>query len=135
VTGIKQMPAELAKPKVKLLVYGQTVFIVLLAIMLWQWQSTVSKAWLYGSFIFLIPNAFFVWRSFKYIGAAKANAVKMAMYQGQVWKFILTIFMFAMLFKEVKPELPGLIFISYAVNTLIHICAATVVLNKTHQFK
>ena len=83
---MQDRPATLKSPPVKAIALWQSLFVMVIAVAFWQWHSEVAKAWLYGSFIFLIPQALFVRQSYKYTGAAKTQQIVAAMYKEQFIK-------------------------------------------------
>lgn len=61
--------------------------------------SLAAISALLGGLICALPNAYFVWRAFRYQGARHAHKVVSALYQGEAWKFFLTALSFAALFR------------------------------------
>jgi len=127
-----EIPAQLKKPNVKAITLWQAVFVVVITALTWAINTEVAKAFLYGSFIFIIPNAFFVWHSYKYTGPKNSKQVVGSMYRGQAIKLVLTFLMFALMLKEIPIEKPWIVFLSYALNAVMHLLMSLIVL-KNHQ--
>lgn len=127
-------PARLAPPAIKQIVFWQSLFAVVITTVIWQWNKTAALAIFYGAAIFVIPNSYFVWHSFRYIGAAQTKLIARSIYKGQAAKFVLTIVMFGTLFKLVNPASVWLVFVSYGLNALFHFLATARALNKASTF-
>ena len=106
-----------------------------LAAVVWHWNKDAGLAVIFGSAIFLIPNAYFAWHAFRYAGAARARQVARSFYKGQTAKFLLTAIMFAVLFKTVNPALPWVVFVSYGLNAALHVMATTLAIKKANEYK
>lgn len=132
---VTDKPARIKLPAIGKFMAVQSVIAIFLAIILWQWDKEAGLAVFFGSAIFLIPNAYFAWQALRYSGAAKARQVARSIYKGQTAKFLLTAIMFAMLFKVVKPALIWVVFVSYALNAVIHVVATSMALKKANEFK
>ena len=56
-----------------------------------------------GGLISAIPNAYFVYKAFRYAGAQDLKNVLRNFYQGGMWKMVLTAIGFAAAFKLIHP--------------------------------
>lgn len=56
-----------------------------------------------GGLICAIPNAYFAYKAFQYVGAQQINHVLRAFYQGGMWKLVLTGMGFGLAFKFLQP--------------------------------
>ena len=56
-----------------------------------------------GGLICAIPNAYFIYKAFKYTGAQQVSHVLLSFYQGGSWKMVLTAIGFAAAFKLIHP--------------------------------
>ena len=54
---------------------------------------------LLGGLACALPNAYFIWRAFRFQGASQARKVVVALYQGEAWKFFLTALIFVTVFR------------------------------------
>ncbi|MBD1553169.1 F0F1 ATP synthase subunit I [Pseudomonas typographi] len=90
---------------------AQLVVSLLAAVVLWQWQGTVSGySGLMGGLIVCLPNVYFAYKAFRYTGARAAQAIVRAFYAGEAGKLILTAALFALAFAGVKPLAPLALF-------------------------
>ncbi len=131
--GLKEnrLPARIKRTDIHKITWMQFLIVACLAAIGWGWDRALALAIIYGSAIFIIPNAYFAWQSFRYMGAAQSKLVIQSFYKGQTAKFILTVVMFAALFAIVKPALVAIVFISYMLNVLFHAVVTAFVLNKS----
>lgn len=127
---MQNTPATLVLPPLKAIALWQSLLVIVITALVWQGNIEIAKAWLYGSFVFIIPQSLFVRQSYKYTGAAKTQQVVAAMYKGQLIKVALTFLMFALIFRMVKIQLPGLLFVSYAINALFHFLVSVKILKQ-----
>lgn len=58
---------------------------------------------LVGGLICAIPNAYFIYKAFKYSGAQQVGYVLKSFYQGGTWKMVLTAIGFAAAYKLIHP--------------------------------
>lgn len=79
-----------------------------------------SKAVILGGMIFYIPNSLFAWRAFRFQGAKYAKEMLSSFYSGQVSKFILTVFLFATIFKMLQPINAQVLFVTYIAAFIVH---------------
>jgi ATP synthase protein I len=79
-----------------------------------------SKAVILGSMILYIPNSLFAWRAFRFQGAKYAKEMLSSFYAGQVSKFILTVFLFATIFKMLQPINAEVLFVTYIAAFIVH---------------
>lgn len=82
----------------------QLVVLLLAAVVLWQWRSTVAGySGLCGGLIAWLPNVYFARKAFRFSGARAAQAIVRSFYAGEMGKLILTAVLFALTFAGVKP--------------------------------
>jgi ATP synthase protein I len=86
--------------RISLIQFGLCALIALLFLL-----RSPDAAWsaLVGGLICAIPNAYFIYKAFLHTGARQAHAVLISMYQGGMWKMILTGVGFATAFQLVQP--------------------------------
>ena len=56
-----------------------------------------------GGLICAVPNAYFMYKAFRYTGARQINQVLKSFYQGGTWKLLLTAVGFGLAFKFIEP--------------------------------
>ncbi len=86
----------------KLVAFQVTVAIVIALIIFIGWGASVSLSALAGGFVYIIPNLVFAMYAFRFAGARQANQVYASFKRGSGLKFLLTIFLFALVFKSVQ---------------------------------
>ncbi|AMO58822.1 F0F1 ATP synthase subunit I [Endozoicomonas montiporae CL-33] len=59
-----------------------------------------------GGLACTVPNAYLVWKAFRYRGASAAQKIARSFYQGEAGKFALTMLAFVLIFTLVKPVEP-----------------------------
>ena len=57
-----------------------------------------------GGLACAIPNAYLVWKAFRYRGASAAQKIARSFYQGEAGKFALTVLAFVLIFTLVKTD-------------------------------
>ena len=81
---------------------------------------------LLGGIACAAPNAYFVWRAFRFRGARYAGKVAAEFYQGEAWKFILTGLMFAVIFSQNWPLNYFALFAGFVTVQLGHLFSAKI---------
>ncbi|WP_422910788.1 F0F1 ATP synthase subunit I [Pseudomonas sp. MAC6] len=99
----------------------QLLVLLLLALVLWQWQGAVAGySGLCGGLIAWLPNLYFAHKAFRFSGARAAQAIVRSFYAGEAGKLVLTAVLFALTFAGVKPLEPlavfGVFFLTQLVN-------------------
>lgn len=89
-------------------------------------SSVAAWSALLGGIACAIPNAYFVWRAFRFRGARYAGKVAEALYQGEAWKFILTGLMFATIFSQDWPLNYPALFAGFVTVQLGHLFSAKI---------
>ena len=84
------------------------------------WVAAYS-AWL-GGLTALLPNAYFTYKAFQYLGARSIAVIVQSFWAGEMGKLILTALLFAVLFLGVKPLNVLAVFIGYI---LVQMTSAT----------
>merc|ERR1712169_31213 len=77
-----------------------TMLVALIALL---HSPLAAKSALLGGLTCALPNAYFIWRAFRYSGARSAAHVVQSFYQGESWKFVLTALCFGVIFQRVEP--------------------------------
>ena len=99
----------------------QLLVLLLLALVLWQWQGSVAGySGLCGGLIAWLPNLYFAHKAFRFSGARAAQAIVRSFYAGEAGKLVLTAVLFALTFAGVKLLEPlavfGVFFLTQLVN-------------------
>lgn len=82
---------------------------------------------LLGGLACAVPNAYFIWRAFRYRGARFAARVADSLYQAEAWKFLLTALCFAVIFQRVEPLNFIALFVAFMTVQISHLMAARIV--------
>lgn len=115
-----QASPHLRQPAMYRVSLAQLAATLLLPLTLLPVSATAAVSALMGGICCSLPNAFLVWKAFRYRGARAAKQIATAFYQGEAGKFILTIVAFVLVFTLVKPIEPLALFGAFAVVQSIH---------------
>lgn len=108
------LPAQLKRPRFSRLLLAQAG-IVLVAVVLasvFGGRDAALSA-LLGGLVCWLPNAYFVWRAFRYQGARLAGDIVKSFYRAEAGKFGLTAALFTLVFVTVPPSNPAFFFGAY----------------------
>ena len=75
----------------------------LIALLFLLKSQNAAVSALAGGMICTVPNAYFIYKAFKYSGARQIDYVLRSLYQGGTWKIVLTAIGFAAAFKLINP--------------------------------
>ena len=99
----------------------QLLVLLLLALVLWQWQGSVAGySGLCGGLIAWLPNLYFAHKAFRFSGARAAQAIVRSFYAGEAGKLVLTAVLFALTFAGVKPLEPLAVFGAFVLTQLVN---------------
>jgi ATP synthase protein I len=99
----------------------QLLVLLLLALVLWQWQGSVAGySGLCGGLIAWLPNLYFAHKAFRFSGARAAQAIVRSFYAGEAGKLVLTAVLFALTFAGVKPLEPLAVFGVFVLTQLVN---------------
>jgi len=118
-TGIPRPPAYR-------IVILQLILTVLAALVAWLHSDVAAKSALLGGLTCALPNAYFVWRAFRYSGARSSVQIVQSFYQGESWKFVLPALSFAVIFQRVEPLNVLALFAAFITVQLGHLAAAKI---------
>ena len=91
--------SSIQRPPVYRIVILQLALTLIVGMLAWLHSDVAARsAWL-GGLACALPNAYFIWRAFRHQGALNMAKVVNDLYQGAVWKFIMTALMFVVIFK------------------------------------
>jgi ATP synthase protein I len=119
VTSITRPPVY----RIILMQFGLS-FIVALFALIHSFEAGYSA--LFGGLASAIPNAYLIWRSFRYRGARSAGQVVQSFYQGESGKFVLTVVCFAVIFSLVDPLVPWALFGAFITVQFSHVMTAII---------
>lgn len=100
-------------PVFKILVVQLLVTICIAVVWLLAKGLNASFCGLLGGLIVLIPNSYLALKTFRYFGAQSAVAITLALWTGEIGKYILTAVLFVLVFLTIKPLDIMVLFTSY----------------------
>ena len=100
----------LQRPPVYRVVVAQLLVCALLSLVLFPFGFKVSLSSISGGLCCALPNAYFVWRTFRFHGARQARQIVSSFYRGAAGKMLLTVACFVVVFTLVKPAAPLALF-------------------------
>ena len=89
---------HLRRPQMHRVIVAQFLVTVCLTLLMIPVGKSETISVLSGGLACSIPNAFLVWRAFRYRGASAAQEIARSFYQGEAGKFVLTILAFILIF-------------------------------------
>ncbi|SDU33497.1 F0F1 ATP synthase subunit I [Halopseudomonas salegens] len=106
----------------------QALLTIGIALALWLFQGPVAGySGLLGGLIALVPNAYFVFRVFRYSGARSTRAIVSEMFSGEAGKLILTAALFVLVLMSIDPLGVELLFAVYLVILAVGASALLIV--------
>lgn len=102
---------------------------MIIAALAWLHSDVAAKSALLGGLTCALPNAYFIWRAFRYTGARAATQVVQSFYQGEAWKFVLTALCFGVIFQLVEPLNVLALFVSFMTVQLSHVIGSARIAN------
>ena len=118
--------SSIPRPPVYRIVLLQLILTVLSASLAWLYSDVAAYSALLGGLTCALPNAYFVWRAFRYSGARSSLQVVQSFYQGESWKFVLTALSFAVIFQRVEPLNVLALFAGFITVQLGHVASAKI---------
>ncbi|WP_062260746.1 ATP synthase subunit I [Endozoicomonas arenosclerae] len=113
-TGVGEKYPHLQQPRMHRVVVAQLLATVCLSLLLLPLGKFYAISALSGGLACSIPNAFLVWRAFRYRGASAAQKIARSFYQGEAGKFVLTVLAFILIFTLVPSIEPLALFGAFA---------------------
>lgn len=89
-------------------------------------SDVAAKSAVLGGLTCALPNAYFIWKAFRYSGARSTDRIVQAFYQGETWKFLLTALCFIAIFQRVEPLNVLALFAGFVTVQLGHVASAKV---------
>ena len=106
---------------------GITVLLATIALMI---SGTIAaKSAILGGLVSLVPNAYFARTLFRHQGARAASQIVKSFYKGEAFKLMLSISMFALVFKFFQ-IIPLVFFVVYIVAQMVFWFAPLLFVNK-----
>lgn len=118
--------SSIPRPPVYRIVLLQLILTVFSASLAWLYSDVAAYSALLGGLTCALPNAYFVWRAFRYSGARSTVQVVQSFYQGESWKFVLTALSFAVIFQRVEPLNVLALFAGFITVQLGHVASAKI---------
>ena len=94
---------------------AEVVLLVLASLAAWLHDPLMGRSVLTGGLIFLVPNAWFAWRTFRQQGARAAVSVAQGFFRAEAGKFLLTGAGFAAAFAQFGSAQAAVLLIAYIV--------------------
>lgn len=91
--------SSIKRPPVHRIILLQLALTTTVGLIGWLHSDVAAQSAVLGGLACALPNAYFIWRAFRYQGALDIARVANALYQGVAWKFVLTALMFVVIFK------------------------------------
>ena len=111
---------HLRRPAVHRVVLVQLLTTLCLSLFLLPLSVTHAVSAFIGGLACAIPNAYLVWRAFRYRGASAAQKIVSSFYQGEAGKFALTMLSFVLIFTLVDPVEPVSLFGAFVLVQLVN---------------
>lgn len=118
--------SSVPRPPVHRIVLLQLCLTAAAGALAWLHSDTAAWSALLGGVTCALPNAYFIWRAFRFRGARYARRVAEAFYQGEAWKFALTGLMFAVIFSQGWPLNYPALFAGFVTVQLGHLFSAKI---------
>jgi len=114
------------RPPVHRIVFLQLGLALIAGVLGLLHSDVAAKSAVLGGLTSALPNAYFIWKAFRYSGARSTDRVVQAFYQGESWKFLLTALCFVAIFQRVEPLNVLALFAGFVTVQLGHIASAKV---------
>ena len=118
--------SSIPRPPVYRVVILQLTLTLIAGALAWLHSGVAAKSALLGGLTCALPNAYFIWRAFRYTGARSATQVVQSFYQGESWKFVLTALCFGVIFQRIEPLNVLALFAGFITVQLGHIASARI---------
>ena len=111
---------HLRRPAVYRVVLAQLLTTLCLSLFLFPLGFVHAFSAFLGGLACTVPNAYMVWKAFRYRGASAAQKIAKSFYQGEAGKFALTMLAFVLIFTLVKPVEPLSLFGAFMLVQLVN---------------
>lgn len=106
---------------------GVTTLIAVIARLIGN--DTAALSAVVGGFVCVVPNAYFAAKLFKHNGARAARQIVNGFYKGEALKLILSVALFALVFKYLNVN-PLVFFVAYIATQMVFWFAPFIIVNK-----
>ncbi|MEP5765864.1 MAG: ATP synthase subunit I [Halieaceae bacterium] len=120
--------AQLSRPPAYRITIAQCVVLLLLWLILDQWNPLAAQSAVLGGLISVIPHAWFAQRVFRWRGASMAQQAVKAGYVAEIGKFLLSVAGFALVFVWVRPLEGWAVFAGFGVMLVVQVIGAWILL-------
>ena len=111
---------HLRQPAVHRVVLAQLLTTFCLSLFLFPMGTVYAISAAVGGLACAIPNAYLLWKLFRYRGARAAQKIARSFYQGEAGKFALTLLAFTMIFTLIEAVEPVALFGAFIVVQLVN---------------
>ncbi|WP_430460783.1 ATP synthase subunit I [Thalassolituus sp. LLYu03] len=118
--------AGIPRPPAYRIVIFQVLLTFAVALLALLHSPLAAKSAFLGGLTCAVPNAYFIWKAFKYSGARSAAQIVQSFYQGEAWKFVLTSLCFVVIFQRVEPLNVLALFAGFITVQLGHVASAKI---------
>lgn len=118
--------SSIPRPPVYRIVVLQLILTLICGALAWIHSDVAAYSALLGGLTCALPNAYFIWRSFRYSGARMATQVLKSFYQAESWKFVLTALCFGVIFQRVEPLNVLALFAAFVTVQLGHLASTRI---------
>ncbi|MEQ3633935.1 MAG: ATP synthase subunit I [Thalassolituus sp.] len=118
--------SSIPRPPVYRIVLLQLILTLICGALAWIHSDVAAYSALLGGLTCALPNAYFIWRSFRYSGARMAAQVLKSFYQAESWKFVLTALCFGVIFQRVEPLNVLALFAAFVTVQLGHLASTRI---------
>ena len=118
--------STIPRPPVYRIVFFQLILTAAAALLAWIHSDVAAKSALLGGLTCTLPNAYFIWRAFRYSGARWSVQVVQTMYRAEAWKFVLTALCFIVIFQRVETLNVLALFAGFITVQLGHLASAKI---------
>jgi len=113
----------LPRPPVWRVLLAESGLLILAALGAGSMDRVAGKSLLLGGLVYLVPQAWFAWRVFRFRGAVASRRVVNGFYRAEAGKFLLACAGFAAVFASARPlhavAFFGAYIVLYAVNAVL----------------
>jgi len=118
----------------RLLFVQLSVTMLIAVIALIMSDATAGLSAIVGGLVCVAPNAYFISKLFKHHGARAARRIVNDFYKGEALKLVLSIILFALVFKFLKVN-PLVFFVAYIAAQMVFWFAPLIIVNKQNRLK
>ena len=113
----------------RLLLIQLGVTVLIATIVLLISNATDATSAIVGGMVCLVPNVYFASKVFEYNGVRAARQIVNGFYKGEALKLMLSVALFAMVFKFLKVN-PLVFFVAYIAAQMVYWFAPLIIVNK-----